>query len=372
VSGVRKTARDVRDLVRRHLVEMPGYEPIEPIDVIAKRVSIPQDQVVKLDGNENPYGPSPLVAKALAEYKYYHVYPDPAQTRVREAVGRYVGVDAEQVVLGSGSDELLDLTAMLFLSPGDVLVNAPPTFGMYDFLGRIYDARVVTVPRREEFTLDLPALEEALDDAKMLYLASPNNPTGNAMSRNDLERLLDRGAVVVVDEAYAEFAGESVVDMVDSHDNLIVVRTFSKWAGLAGLRAGYGIFPKALTEIIWKAKVPYNLSVAAETAILASLDDTETLRRNVKLIIAERERLAEGLRELPWLRPYPSEANFILCEVRGLRAKEIRDRLREMGIMIRYFDSAGIRNCLRISVGKPDDTDRLMVALHGMGAVVGK
>jgi histidinol-phosphate aminotransferase len=372
VSGARKTVRDVRELVRRHLVEMPGYEPVEPIDVIARRLGIPEDQVVKLDGNENPYGPSPMVAKALAELKYYHVYPDPAQTRVREAVAKYVCADAEQIVLGSGSDELLNLTAMLFLSPGDVLVNAPPTFGMYDFLGYIYDARVVIVPRREDFTLDLPALEEALDDAKLLYLASPNNPTGNSMARNDLERLLDRGAVIVVDEAYAEFAGDSFVDMVGRHDNLIVVRTFSKWAGLAGLRAGYGVFPKALTEIIWKAKVPYNLSVAAETAILASLEDAETLRRNVELIIAERERLAEGLRELPWLRPYPAEGNFVLCEVRGLRAKEIRDRLREMGIMIRYFDSAGLRNCLRISVGKPDDTDRLLVALRGVGAAVGK
>jgi histidinol-phosphate aminotransferase len=372
MSSMRKTGRDVRGLVRRHLLEMPGYEPVEPIDVVARRLGIPEDQVIKLDGNENPYGPSPLVAKALSEYKYYHVYPDPAQKRVREAVAEYVGADPEQIVLGSGSDELLNLSAMLFLSPGDVLVNAPPTFGMYDFLGYIYDAKVVTVPRREDFTLDLPALETALEDAKLLYLASPNNPTGNPMSRSDVERLLDHDAVIVMDEAYAEFAGESFVDMVGSLDNLIVVRTFSKWAGLAGLRAGYGVFPKALTEIIWKAKVPYNLSVAAETAILASLEDTETLRRNVELIITERERLAEKLREFPWLRPYSSEANFVLCEVRGLRAKEVRDRLREEGIMIRYFDSSGLRNCLRISVGKPDDTDRLLVALRGVGAAVGK
>jgi histidinol-phosphate aminotransferase len=351
---------------------MPGYEPVEPIDVISKRLGIPEDRIVKLDGNENPHGASPLVAKALAEYRYYHVYPDPAQTRVREAVADYVGADPEQIVLGSGSDELLNLSAMLFLSPGDVLVNAPPTFGMYDFLGYVYDARVVEVPRREDFTLDMPAMEEALQDAKLLYLASPNNPTGNGMSRSDLDRLLDHDAVLVVDEAYAEFAGDSFVDMVASHDNLIVVRTFSKWAGLAGLRAGYGVFPKALTEIIWKAKVPYNLGVAAEAAVLASLEDVDALQRNVERIVAERERLTEKLREIPWLRPYPSEANFVLCEVRGMRAKEVRDRLREEGIMIRYFDTAGLRNCLRISVGKPDDTDRLIVALQGMGAAVGK
>jgi len=372
VSERPQIAREVRELVRPQLIEMPGYEPVEPVDVIARRLGIPEERVVKLDGNENPYGPSPRVAQALGDFGYYHIYPDPAQTRVREAVAKYVGADVDQIVLGSGSDELLNLTAMLFLSPGDVMVNAPPTFGMYEFLGRIYDARIVSVLRNEDFSLDLPALENALDGAKLLYLASPNNPTGNSMTATELKRLLERGAVIAVDEAYAEFTGKSFVDMVGTYDNLIVVRTFSKWAGLAGLRAGYAVFPKALADIVWKVKVPYNLSVAAETAILASLEDAPTLRRNVELIIAERERLSGKLRELPWLRPYPSDANFVLCDVRGPRAKDVRDRLREQGIMIRYFDSLGLRNCLRISVGKPEHSDRLLEALREIGAGVGK
>jgi histidinol-phosphate aminotransferase len=358
----------VLGLIRRHLIEMPGYEPVEPIDVMARRLGLAEDQIVKLDGNENLYGPSPRVAKALAEYGYYNIYPDPAQHRVREAIGRYVGVEPQRVMLGSGSDELLDFCAQLFLSPGDAVVNAPPTFGMYDFLGRVHGARLIEVRRREDFEIDLPALEAALSDgAKLLFLASPNNPTGNSLSRGQLEALLSHHVAVVVDEAYAEFAGKSVVEMAGVYDNLIVVRTFSKWAGLAGLRVGYAVFPKPLIDVIWKVKVPYNVSVASEQAVLASLDDVDALRHNVALIVAERERLSRELAAVRWLRPYPSRANFVLCEVNGLAARDVRDRLRAKGIMVRYFDSPGLRNCLRISVGKPEHTDRLVGALQEIG-----
>jgi histidinol-phosphate aminotransferase len=156
--------------------------------------------------------------------------------------------------------------------------------------------------------------------------------------------------------------------MVTEHDNLIVVRTFSKWAGLAGMRAGYAVFPPALAEVVWNTKVPFNLTVSAEQAILASLEDREWLNKNIALIVAERERLHSRLADIAWLRPYPSHGNFILCEVRGLAAKVVRDRLAEQGIMVRYFDSPGLRNCIRISVGKPEHTDRVIDALKALSA----
>lgn len=364
---------DARRLVRPHLAGMPGYEPVEPIDVAARRLGIPEDQIAKLDGNENPYGPSPKVVAALASYPYYHIYPDPAQRRVRDAVARYVGVSPEQVVLGNGSDELLALVCTMFVSPGDIVVNAPPTFGMYEFLARVAEARLVEAPRKEDFSLDVAAVEAALDQgAKLLFLASPNNPTGDSLPREHLERLLRHGSIVVLDEAYAEFSGESAVDLVHSRDNLIVVRTFSKWAGLAGLRAGYAVFPPSLVDIAWKVKVPYSLSAAAERAVLASLDDSGLLKRHVGLIVAERERMRELLAQVSWLRPYPSEANFILCEIRGLDARKVRDELRRKGVFVRYFDLPALRNCLRISVGKPEHTDRLVDALLEIGESVGK
>jgi histidinol-phosphate aminotransferase len=340
---------------------------------MARRLGLKPEDISKLDGNENPYGPSPNVAERLGDFATYHIYPDPAQRSVREAIGQYVGVDAEQIVLGSGSDEMLDLAAMLFLSPGDGVVNCPPTFGMYEFLGRVYDARVVDVPRNEDFSLDASSLERALSDGvKLLYLASPNNPTGNVLPREQLLRLLEYPVVLVIDEAYAEFAGESAVDLIGSFDNLIVVRTFSKWAGLAGLRAGYAVIPQPLVEVVWKVKIPYNLSVASEQAILASLEDRRTLEKHVQLVVEERERMFALLEKLPFVRPFPSAGNFILSEIRGIPARDVRDRLRQKGILIRYFDSPGLRNCIRITVGRPHDTDRVIEALQEIGAGVGR
>jgi len=358
-------------LARRQLVEMPGYEPVEPLDVLVKRLGIPEDRIAKLDGNENPYGPSPKVRQALARFPYYHIYPDPEQRQVRQAIAEYVGASPEQIVAGNGSDELLDLTGRLFLSPGDRAVNAPPTFGIYEFVIRTYGAEVVETPRREDFSLDVEAAERALAaGAKLMFIASPNNPTGNATSRQELERLLAHGAAIVVDEAYAEFAGESFAPLVAEHDNLIVMRTFSKWAGLAGLRAGYGIFPPAVAETIRKIKMPYNMNVAAQAAVLASLADRAALARNVKKIVSERERMAKALARFPWLRVYPSRANFLLCQVEGRPATQVQARLRERGVLVRHFDSPGVRGCLRISVGRPEDTDRLVQALSEIGEAV--
>lgn len=358
-------------LARRDLVEMPCYEPVEPLDVLADRLGIPEDRIAKLDGNENPYGASPNVREALARFPHYHIYPDPEQRRVREAIAEYVGVTPEQIVVGNGSDELLDLTGRLFLSPRDKAVNAPPTFGMYEFVIRTYGAEVVEAPRREDFALDVDAAGRALaTGAKLMFLASPNNPTGNAASAEELERLLSAGAAIAVDEAYAEFAGESFAPLVAEHDNLIVIRTFSKWAGLAGLRAGYGVFPPAVAETIRKIKMPYNMTVAAQAAVLASLEDRAALSENVSTIVRERERMAKALDAFPWLRVYPSRANFLLCQVQGHAAMELQAELRKRGVLVRHFDSPGVRGCLRISVGRSQDTDRLVEALSEIGAAV--
>jgi histidinol-phosphate aminotransferase len=351
-------------LVRPEILALLGYEPIEPIDVLAEELGIRPEQVLKLDGNENPYGPSPRVREALAEFDLYHIYPDPTQRKVREALADYVGVDAGHIVVGNGSDELLELIPRLFLSPGDTTVVAVPTFGVYSFATQVWGGRVVAVPRRPDFGLDLPALCRASKDAKLVFLASPNNPTGNPVSGEELEALLSTDALVVVDEAYAEFCDCSFVELVPRHENLAVLRTFSKWAGLAGLRAGYGIFPEAVAELLNKVKMPYNVSVAAQIAMLASLEDAALLRERVRLIVRERERLLGELAAIPGLRPFPTQANFILCRIESLDARDVWQRLRRQGIFVRYFDEPMVRDCIRISVGRPEDSERLLTALR--------
>ena len=172
-----------------------------------------------------------------------------------------------------------------------------------------------------------------------------------------------------MDEAYFEFSNVTVANVVPAHPNLIVLRTFSKWAGLAGLRIGYGFFPVEIANYLMKIKQPYNANAEAQAAVLASLADIEYLRANVAKIVRERERLFGKLKELGWLRPYPSWGNFILCSLLKREAKEIWQQLRKKGIFVRYFDTPGLKDCLRISVGRPEDTDALIKALRTLPAI---
>ncbi len=351
---------------------MPGYEAIEPPEELAQRLHIPVERIVKLDGNENPYGPSPKALRALAEYRDYHIYPDPLQRRAREALSRFLGLLPDQIVLGAGSDEIMDLVMRAFLIPGDAIINCPPTFGMYPFLARVAGVRVIDVPRWENFSLDLAAIHAVAAEAKLIFVTSPNNPTGNLLSEGELDALLATGLVVVVDEAYIEFAStESFVGRVKEGRNLIVLRTFSKWAGLAGLRVGYGVFPPSVAEVILKIKQPYNLNVAAQAAMLASLDDADRLRERVRLLIAEREEMLRALAEVPYLEPLPSQTNFLLCRIAGIDAGELQKELRRRGVMVRRPDSPVLCNCLRISVGLPEHRQALIAALNEIGESFG-
>ena len=275
-------------LIRPEIAELEPYTPILPLDVLAARLGLPAERLVKLDANENPYGPSPKALDALAHEPFYHIYPDPAHTRLRAAT----------------------------------------------------------------------------DGAKILFLTSPNNPTGNLTPPEQIARLLRLPLLVVVDEAYLEFAGgQGVGPWVGRHDNLAVLRTFSKWAGLAGLRVGYGLLPAWLAEQLWKIKQPYNVSVAGQEAAIASLADREVLLANVALIVSERERLLPLLAELPFLRPMPSAANFILCRVEGRSARELKLALERQGILVRYYSTPLLRDYIRISVGTPEQSAVLLAAL---------
>jgi histidinol-phosphate aminotransferase len=263
-----------------------------------------------------------------------------------------------------GSDELIDLILRLFLEPGDEVINCPPTFGMYPFSTDVCGGRVVDVPRTEDFTLDMAGIKKALTGkTKAIFVASPNNPTGDIATEREIMELIGTGKIVVVDEAYFEFSNVTMAKLVPAYPNLIVLRTFSKWAGLAGLRIGYGFFPVEIGDYLLKIKQPYNANAAAQVAVLASLADIEYLHANVARIVRERERLFGKLKELDWIRPYPSQGNFILCSLPEGKAEEIWQKLRKKGMFVRYFDATRLKDCLRISVGRPEYTDALVKAL---------
>ncbi len=354
----------VADLVRKDIAELEEYTAVEPPERLAERLGIAVGDIIKLDANENPYGPSPLVAAAVAGASY-DIYPDPLHTRLRQAIVPFAGAPVERIIFGNGSDELLELVIRLLLEPGDEVIDCVPTFGMYSFLPPLFLGKVRSVERREDFTVDAAAVLSALTPrTKLIIIAAPNNPSGTPLAEDDLRKVLDSGRVVAIDEAYIEFDGRSFVPLTREYDNLVILRTFSKWAGLAGLRVGWGVFPAELIKHLWKIKQPYNVNAAAEAAVLVSLDDRENLMANVRRIVAERERLELLLSKLPGWRVYPSTANFLLCEMPDAQAT--KERLLKHGITIRsYFGKHRLGNCLRISVGLPEQTDRLLEVLGG-------
>ena len=361
---------DARTLVRPELANLEAYTPILPFEVLSRRLGIPAHRIVKLDANENPYGPVPAVIEALAEYNYYHIYPDPQQTELREALAGFVGVPAAHLLPTHGADEMLDYLCRLFVQPGDVIVDCPPTFGMYSFDAQLGGGKVIEIWRGANFAVDVAAIEQAAQGAtarsKLLFLTSPNNPTGNWLPDADLARLLQLPMLVVLDEAYVEFADHpSRAGWVLHHDNLVVLRTFSKAAGIAGLRLGYGICPAWLMDLLWQFKQPYNVNVAAAVAGLASLRHVEQIYEVVAKLKAERARLFASLvAHVAYLRPHPSQANFVLCDVVDRSARELKLALEQRGILVRHYNKPGLQNCIRISVGRPEQTDRLLDELR--------
>jgi histidinol-phosphate aminotransferase len=364
---------DKLDWIRPDIVEMEPYVPIVPFEVLSKRLGRKPADIVKLDANENPYGPSPRVLEALANGRFYHIYPDPEANALRNALSNFVGVAKARLMAGMGADELIDLVLRVVLQPGEVVVDCPPTFGMYPFSTAVNAGRYVSVPRLEDFSLNVEAIEAAVQthQAKVLFLCTPNNPDGSLIDDDMLRRLLRLPTLVILDEAYVEFAQvggyPSRIQWVEQHDNLAVLRTFSKLAGLAGLRVGYGAFPDWLLSHMWKIKQPYNVNVAASNAAVAALEDIDWLHEKVDLIVQERTRLANALAAIPYLQPYPSQSNFILCRVVGQDAKALKLALEQAGILVRYFNKPGLDNCIRISVGRPEDTDRLLGELINHG-----
>jgi len=360
---------------RTHLDSLPPYTPIEPFEVLSARIGRDPAQIVKLDANENPYGPLPIVREALGKLDFPHIYPDPESRALRSLLEKFTGVPAEYLLAGSGADELIDLLMRVFLEPGDCILSCPPTFGMYSFDAELNAARCIEVPRNTDFSLDVDAIRKAVElyNPKIFFITSPNNPDGSVIETTMLDELLSLSTLVVLDEAYIEFAGDhlgaslSRIREVPSRENLVVLRTFSKWAGLAGLRIGYGAFPKWLMPTLWKSKQPYNVNVAAGVAAQVSLEHTEELAEVVERLKNERARLSMALQAIPYLKPYPTRSNFILCQVIGRDAAELKTQLaQEYGVFIRYFNKPGLRDHIRISVGRAEDTDRLVEALKSL------
>jgi histidinol-phosphate aminotransferase len=346
----------IRSLMRRDLLTLEAEPPLPAFEEIERRVG---HKVAKLDSNENPYGFSPRVSAALGALDLAR-YPDAGYGRLRGALAEYVGTEVERIAVGAGGDAIIDLLLRLFLEPGDEVIDLSPSFVMYELSALYNHGVILRVPRDRQYGVDVEGIAEALAPrTKVIFFCNPNNPTGNLSPEHDIVRVLEMGRIVVLDEAYAEFAGTSAVHLTTRYPNLVILRTMSKWAGLAGIRLGYAVADPAVVDAMRRITSPFGVSVAAQAAGLASLQDREYLMEHVGKIIEERERLYNLLRGLGRGRVLPSTTSFLFWEIE--KAPTIQDALAREGVFVRGFHTP--LDALRISVGTPDDTDILMDAL---------
>ena len=346
----------------------PVYAALEDVNALVARYGLDPARVIKIDGNENPFGPSPRALEALRDGFHPEWYGDDDQRTLRAALARYVEVSPECVVAGSGSDELIDQVFRMYLGEGERIVVASPTFGMYAFDAGLHGVRVVDVPLRDDWSFDEDALVAAAGEAKAVFIPSPNNPTGGLLPPELADRILDAGALLVVDEAYIEFAdAPSYARRAATERGLIVLRTLSKWGGLAGLRIGYGVMDAQTADLFQRTKQPYNVNAAAEVAAIASVADAALLDERARILVRERERVSAELARLEWVSPVPSQANFVLLRLARGDGKTLRDALRTRGIFTRYFDTPRLRDHLRISMGTPEQNDRVIAAFAEVG-----
>ncbi len=314
---------------------------------------------VYLDANENSLG-SPLM-------KWYNRYPDPLQWAIKEKLSLIKGVDPRHIFLGNGSDECIDVLIRTFCEPGiDNIVLVPPTYGMYEVSASINNVKVKKVPLTADFQLDLPALEEAVDDfTKMIFLCSPNNPTGNSLDRGAVEALLNNYfGLVVIDEAYINFSRQrSFVADLAEYPNLVVLQTLSKAWGLAALRVGMAFSSAEIIGLMNKVKPPYNINQASQDLVLKALDEVEQVNEMIRVLVQERQRLEKELPGLPVVQKvFPSDANFLLVKVAD--ARRVYEYLLNKGIVVRDRSSVVLcEDSLRITIGTEAENTELLDAL---------
>lgn len=328
---------------------------------------------INLSANENTYGmPSEVrsaIDAAIASTQTNR-YPDPMSNDLRDALAAWHGVRRENVCVGNGGDELLFNFFLAFGGPGRRLVDCPPTFTVYDIYSKMLGTEVVRCPRDPEtFELDIDALAAAAASAHMVIVTSPNNPTGNLIEASDVARLCEAcPGIVLVDEAYMEFApqGSSCEPLLASHDNLVVLHTFSKAFSLAGVRVGYVLAAPDVVDVLGAVRQPYTADVFAQAAAEVVVAMRDAFQPTIKTIVSERERLALSLSRIKGVTVWPSAANFLL--VRLPKAGEVRAALRDdHSILVRDFSSApGLEGCLRITVGTPAENDCVVEALSSI------
>jgi histidinol-phosphate aminotransferase len=355
--------------VNRSLNDIPVYQPGRPIEEVAREIGLPASSIIKLASNENPLGPSPKAMAAMRDViTNLHLYPDGNAFYLKQALAKKLGVQTSNLILGNGSNEIIEFVGHAYMAPGVDVVVSQYCFAVYPLVTKLFGADLISVPAQKHGH-DLPAMLKAITpNTRVVFVANPNNPTGTLASKDELRRFVDSlpaNVLLALDEAYIEFLDDPADFVGDIRDgqrqNVVIMRTFSKIFGLAGLRLGYGIAHPDLVAAFEKIRQPFNINAIAQAGALAALGDDEHTRRT-------RENNAAGLRffeqvcnELK-LEIIPSAANFLLIKVG--QGQQVFDALQREGVITRPMGGYQLPEWIRISIGSPAENERCAAALR--------
>ena len=344
------------------LYKIKAYQPGKPIEEVKREFGL--KNVIKLASNENALGPSPKAVEAIRSYvSKINFYPDGGSYYLKKALGEKLGVKEENIILGNGSDEIVSLITRIFLQKGDEAIMGDPTFLMYKIDAQLSRAKVASVPLKN-FRLDLPEMSKAIGPkTKLIFISNPNNPTGTIITEDEVDHFLKDvppWILTVFDEAYYEYVEDrnypQSIDFLDRNGNIVILRTFSKIYGLAGLRVGYGVGSPEIIELLNKARPPFNVNSLAQVAALASLEDENQVNRSKGLVKEGKEFLYSNLRRLK-VSFIPTQANFILIKI-GKKAKDVGTQLLKKGIIVRGMGAYNLPHYIRVTIGtKPQNEE---------------
>jgi histidinol-phosphate aminotransferase len=349
--------------------ELESYSPEQTNEAIAKKYGLKASDILKLNYNENLFLPRDkqiALLKEVAEECDLRIYPQDQELKLKGKIAEYLQISPDSVAIGNSSDEVMERIIRIFLEKGDKAVTFVPTFSVFKCCVDFRGADFVGVPLRDDFSVDMAAMQIAFtSDVRLLYLCSPNNPTGNQLKQREIEALTEEfPGIVMVDEAYGEYADYSVVPLIDKYPNLVVLRTFSKAFGLAGLRLGYAVANTRLAFSIDKAPAPYAISVVSLLMGQKLLENLGMVRASVAALKAERRRLIEGLGEIEGLESFDSKTNFVTFNVTQ-SAEDVYVNMLKQGLVIKKLGKLlKYPNCLRTTVGLPEMNKKLLAALR--------
>lgn len=354
--------KNISQLFRKDLEDFTPYKTNPTVEQISKQINIPVEKILKLDTGENPYSEA-IQPKKFMEKILFYKYPDPICLDVRKAIAAYTKLNQSMVACGNGSDELLDLITRLFVSSGDEIIISPPTFPMYAFYTNLVGGRVIKIVRNADLSINTQRICKAINKkTKIIFVDSPGNPTGNVTPIEKFEKILQKNVIVVSDEVYFEYCGKTAQRLLKKYNNLIIVRSLSKWAGLAGLRIGYMLADPEIIEKILTIKSPYNVNVFAQVITTKVLKQSDKFLKELNKMTNLRDAFIEKLKKFTSLTVFPSQGAYIVLKPKNNK-KALLEFLQTKGVFIKSINEPLLGKSFRMNICQEKEMEVIIQAL---------